>query len=271
MKKINCIVLDLDGTLLDKNNEISNRTLCVLKCLKKSGIKIILASGRHYRNIEKYADVLELDASDFIISCDGQYIHNGIGNLLHSNSYIKPDEVRKIENLLHLKKRYLIFSNNIDFVVCKNVLIRFLYRCFYCIRRNSYVRVIKSPKYINSKIEKIRIEMSKDIHYEGTENLLENYTIHRVLKKWIEITAKDTNKFNALIFLQKMEEINFEQIIYFGNDYNDEECFDGLPICVAMSNSPKEIKKKATYVTDANCIDEVADFLINYYNLTNVE
>ena len=73
------IVLDLDGTLLDRNKKIGQLSISEIKKCKKKGQHIIIASGRHYADIKKYTVELGLDESDWVICCDGQYTHNGIG------------------------------------------------------------------------------------------------------------------------------------------------------------------------------------------------
>ena len=54
------IVLDMDGTLLNKRKEISLLTKNYLLELSKQGHKIILASGRPVRSMISYYDELKL-------------------------------------------------------------------------------------------------------------------------------------------------------------------------------------------------------------------
>ena len=42
------VVLDLDGTLLNDEKEISEKNIYILNELNKNNIKIIIATGRNY-------------------------------------------------------------------------------------------------------------------------------------------------------------------------------------------------------------------------------
>lgn len=53
--KIDCLVCDLDGTLLDGGGKISRRNLAALRALQDRGVKIILASGRNDAHIRGLA------------------------------------------------------------------------------------------------------------------------------------------------------------------------------------------------------------------------
>ena len=61
MEKI--VVLDLDGTLLNSNKEISKFTCGVIKKIKDNN-KIVLASARGFTRIKPYLEELELLSSD---------------------------------------------------------------------------------------------------------------------------------------------------------------------------------------------------------------
>lgn len=58
---IKAIVMDMDGTLLNSKNQISEKTRQVLLEAQQQGITLILASGRSYTRLLKYARELEMD------------------------------------------------------------------------------------------------------------------------------------------------------------------------------------------------------------------
>ena len=61
---IKAIVCDMDGTLLNSNNNIDLQTLNKLKELQEKGIRLILASGRSYIRLLPHA--LSLDMNIFL-------------------------------------------------------------------------------------------------------------------------------------------------------------------------------------------------------------
>lgn len=50
---------------------------------------------------------------------------------------------------------------------------------------------------------------------------------------------------------------NIEDVVVFGDDYNDLDMFDDRWPCVAMGNACDELKEKATYVADENVNDGI--------------
>ncbi|MCR4562846.1 MAG: HAD family hydrolase [Bacilli bacterium] len=65
------VVLDLDGTLLDDSFHIPSRSVAYLKTLKEKGFDLVLSSGRPYRAMREYYDLLELKTP--IITHNGAY------------------------------------------------------------------------------------------------------------------------------------------------------------------------------------------------------
>lgn len=58
--KYKLLVLDVDGTLLNNEKEISKRTLASLLKVQQMGIRIALASGRPTYGLMPLAKILEL-------------------------------------------------------------------------------------------------------------------------------------------------------------------------------------------------------------------
>ena len=75
--KIKMIVCDMDGTLLNSDGEISKKTRNILLKLQEKGIKVVLASGRGYFRLIKYAKELKLDEFEgYLIDENGTSIIN---------------------------------------------------------------------------------------------------------------------------------------------------------------------------------------------------
>ena len=58
--KYKLLVLDVDGTLLNSEKEISKRTLAALLKVQQMGVRIVLASGRPTYGLMPLAKTLEL-------------------------------------------------------------------------------------------------------------------------------------------------------------------------------------------------------------------
>jgi Cof subfamily protein (haloacid dehalogenase superfamily) len=70
--KIDLIAIDLDDTLLKDDLSISEANIDALDKAEKTGIKIVLASGRNYPAMKGYVDMLKLrKRGDFLICSNG--------------------------------------------------------------------------------------------------------------------------------------------------------------------------------------------------------
>ena len=111
------IFLDMDGTLLNSKKEISNKTKEILLKIYRSGIEIILISGRSNKSIEyivKNRINNEHMLVRYIISTDGIMIKD-----LQENKVIYQSDMKKeiVEKLVSKSKQfdtafYLITENN---------------------------------------------------------------------------------------------------------------------------------------------------------------
>ena len=77
---IKAIFSDLDGTLLNENNSLSEATINAVKKLKEKNIKFFIATGRSLNAMKRFYDQLELDTE--IINYNGAVIHDKDGNKL---------------------------------------------------------------------------------------------------------------------------------------------------------------------------------------------
>lgn len=68
------ICLDLDGTLLNDQKEISPYTFRVLKTLQQQGHAIMIATGRPYRASRLYYEQLGLNTP--VVNFNGAFVHH---------------------------------------------------------------------------------------------------------------------------------------------------------------------------------------------------
>ena len=67
--------IDLDGTLLGPNKEVSSDNLAAVRRLQDAGVQVIVASGRRHQNSIRFQRQLGLHGP--IIACQGGLIRNG--------------------------------------------------------------------------------------------------------------------------------------------------------------------------------------------------
>lgn len=76
--KIRLLVIDIDGTLLNRSHEVPQENIqAVRRVQKELGVKIALASGRDYKELIRFARDLKMDEyGGFLIGNNGQEYYN---------------------------------------------------------------------------------------------------------------------------------------------------------------------------------------------------
>ncbi len=262
------IALDLDGTLLDDSENISEKNIQTIKKAKEKGTRIILTTGRSYRSAKKYINQLNLN--DPVITFNGALIHN------------KDKIIHKIVIDDSLVKDIIIFLKDLDFapIVYPDDNLKYY----------ETLGTFKNEFYDFSKGYEKELVKVKDITKIDWKNVLRISVIaekpdiaflHSELKKrygskiktvdtfffiwgfWIfEILPAECSKSNALSFICDLYKIKREEVIAVGDNNNDLDMINWAGLGVAMKNSLDNIFREADYVTEnSNNEDGVAEVI----------
>lgn len=239
------IAIDLDGTLLDSHKRISQQNADTINRLQSEGVQFIFISGRHYHEIIEPLIANGIADIHYIVSRDGQYIYKD-GNVIYEGSHLFMNDIKSI--LLISGARHVFCSNNKqDYTI---------YRSTFCfvrawLRNRQGDGTIHLP-LILAKLKKCVV--GKAIFFNGElkdsticTQMRQNFTIHFVNNREYDVFPKDVNKYASLQWLSKHENIHLDNLLYFGDDYNDIECFEHLPHCVVMGNASDSLKRYSIY------------------------
>lgn len=261
MKKY--LITDLDGTLLKSDGTLSEETICFFRNHKNLFEKIILCSGRHLDEIKDVAERIGIAEKDIIISSDGLYAYTGNGNKIHELKFLNTDDALKVYKILNVNSVFA-YTDVIDYILSNSRL-----RCIKYYIKGFMGKRIKKAKFMGKRqkvsikqgIEKIQVY--EFVPEEKLSHLRELYTVHKLKNGIIEIFHKSVSKNQMLCWLERIKYIQLSDSLYFGDDMNDESCFRKIECCVAMGNSPEQLKKIAAYITDTNDNNGVIQFLIS--------
>ena len=261
------LVFDMDGTLLDQYSNMPFENIEYLNKLKKEGYIIVIATGR---TIPSTCNKLNnINCVNYIISDTGAKIYDMDKNEIIYNKIISNNIASEILDLYNNKIRYIdICSNGI------------YYKYSLVIEENNDVVKTYQDKeeLLNSigKIDHIGISFLDSGYVEEIyNNIVEKYSDLDCIimqdsytkRKWLEILPKGSSKFNSIDILAKYLNITSDEVIAFGDNYNDVEMIEKCGVGVAMANALDEIKSKANYVTKkTNKELGIIDFLKEYLN-----
>ena len=259
INNIKLIATDLDGTFFNSNTVISNYNKDVFQFLMKNGIEIILATGRSLSSMKYYKDILAND--NYSIIFNGAAIIDNDGNFVY-DKVLDADISKSIINIydkynvyLHVYKRNIHIASDIDFYL---------------------KRYIEKEKVNDVAIglENIEdFEFNKMVFIGDREELerlqndiRNNFNVHTCFShtNFLEVLASGINKGSALEWICNQKGIKRDEVVAFGDTYNDIEMIEYAGIGVAMENAEEALKKKADYICLTNDDDGVGKFLKKY-------
>ena len=77
---------------------------------------------------------------------------------------------------------------------------------------------------------------------------------------------RQASKGLALKNLLKLLHISSEEVVVFGDNYNDVSMFEAAKYSVCMENADNDVKDKATFICSSNDMNGVSDFIQKYIN-----
>lgn len=262
MKNRKMIVVDLDGTALNSNHQVSDNTRNYLQKLKEDGHIIVIATGRTLRS-----GILVTEGATF-----ANYVIGSGGGIIYDISN------KKIiyQNEIPKKEAEIVFSMYQDDMGFIDI----------CNANYYYKYTTKDYKESNTcKVIKTKEKFLENIDNITHISIIPNYgidTLHALLKEkvpnldyvkmqdsfsdriWIDIFRKGTSKYNAIKIIAGIENISNDDIIAFGDGRNDVDMIQKCGIGVAMGNSLEEVKEVAIYTTKSNDEDGIIYFLNKY-------
>ena len=72
--KLECVLTDLDGSLLNSKKQISPDDLATIKTLKARGIPVFISTGRHFAFARQTVSQIGFDLP--VCACNGGHIYN---------------------------------------------------------------------------------------------------------------------------------------------------------------------------------------------------
>lgn len=81
---IKMVAIDIDGTLINDNRQITPKTVAAIKKASQQGIKIVLCTGRPMTGVRAYLDQLSLAnrEDEYVVSFNGALAQTTSGNVM---------------------------------------------------------------------------------------------------------------------------------------------------------------------------------------------
>lgn len=269
MKDIKMIVMDLDGTLLTRNQDILPYTKDVLMKYQEKGISLVLASGRDIDSIQKIGK--KLNMSDYLqntyICLNGLEIYDMENQLLHKEEKLKYEDGIQLANLAKKYHIDMIFFFKDCLYILEYGNTGIINDHFMTSVKNEIHNITEIPiSYFNclKKVAFIQTADTMSQIIKDLQNEVKNkYELCMVEDAWVEINPLGLSKGHALKVLSEIKNIPLNQIIAFGNGENDIDMLKAAGVGIAMDNSFESVKSVADDICDDCENNGIAKYLMN--------
>ena len=268
-------ISDLDGTLLNRNAELSSYTKDTLNRMIADGLCFSVATARTAASAfkildgvqwkvplvllngvliydvaqKRYVQVLPLSAkiASAIISVLHELNTTGLMYQLKNNeqvTYYETHEHKPLRDFIEERKvRYNKVFTKVNFsdVPPENII--------YFTLLDKHEK-IQGAYEVLSMIPDIYLSVYKDIYSSDLW--------------YLEIHNDKATKQNGTLYLR--EAYGFERVIGFGDNLNDLPMFAACDVKIAVENANPEVRAAADYICDANDNDGVVKWLEDYYD-----
>lgn len=272
--KYRLIAIDLDGTFLDEDSKISPRNKHAVREAVKRGVILTIATGRMFRTSIPYVRELELNVDWPMINYHGALIKTTESR---ETLYYQP-----LDNSLAVSiAKYAeaegyhvnVFIEDRLYIEAENEFSRY----YQSIADVDLEAVGKLTPFLKQRGEDpVKLTIINwdgricDIEAALKARFGDKIAALQSLPHFLEITNRLATKGQALRWLARWFNIRPEEIIAFGDSYNDLDMIEYAGLGVAMANARPEIRRSADLVTASNAEDGVAR-IIEDYVLLNFE
>ncbi|WP_369888440.1 Cof-type HAD-IIB family hydrolase [Bacillus halotolerans] len=232
---IKLIAIDMDGTLLNDEQLISDENRNAIREAEDKGVYVVISTGRTLMTCRELAESLKL--SSFLITANGSEIWDSNFNLVE----------RKLLHTDHIKMMWdLRNKHNTNFwasTVNK-------------VWRGEFPENITDHEWLKFGFD---IE-DDDIRNEVLAELRKNkeLEITNSSPTNIEVNALGINKAAALATVSEKLGFTMENVMAMGDSLNDIAMIKEAGLGVAMGNAQDVVKETADWITDTNIEDGVA-------------
>ncbi|MEI2398632.1 Cof-type HAD-IIB family hydrolase [Paenibacillus phytohabitans] len=275
------IALDMDGTLLNGDGEISRENKEAILQAQRLGHTVIIATGRSYMDAERQLRLADLECP--VVSLNGAVVTLPDGTLAASTPLNKEDIIPALRWMNEIPELYyeVYTEDNVYVELDKRVRLEKL----------SALKEDEVPEEVGWLLKAMidqqfqqaavtYVESMEDI-WSKEENLIYKtlaFSLNRELLKEastrfaaipgliitashvnnIEINHKDANKGNGVKLMAEHYGIPAAQIAVMGDSYNDLPMFEIAGYRIAMENAAPILKETADFITLSNSEHGVA-------------
>lgn len=263
------VLSDMDGTLLNTQKKISEKTLKKIEYFRKNGGTFTIASGRTYKKITMYASELGIDAP--IIASNGAVIYDFFSDRVLYKKIMDKKCLSVLESIHTQFPGTGIEVGKIDGV-------DFLYQSEAVLKHiadENFASDFPDGRIVWKKSKDVAGDITKIMFCDYPENIdiLEKtlphvYTEYTFFKSdliYYEMVEPGTNKGLAVPKLKEILGDRAKKIYAVGDNMNDVEMLNNSDMGICVKNANENVKKEADfilpYTNDEDAVAHIIDMI----------
>ncbi len=252
--KYKLLLIDVDGTLVDKTGAISAKDKKALARAAASGVKVSLSTGRVIIACLPIINQLSLDGAHIFF--DGALVASPTENQEVYAKPLKAEMVKRAIGFAHSRGIYLELYSEGRFFAEREHWSDAIHRRFFRVEPTfvdfssiwERERIIKAELLVHNPEEEAKARSFQN-EFAGSLRFSVARTPAYPGVKFINIVDPGVSKGEALKALAAHLGVQVSEVMAIGDNTNDISALSVAGLAVAMSNAPDEVKEVADYVT----------------------
>lgn len=259
---IKLIAIDMDGTLLNPQHEITAGVKAAIGRARDKGVSIVLATGRPFVGVERYLMELDLhQPGQYCISNNGALAHSADSGEVVAEKTLGFDDYLYLEQLARdLGVHFQAFDKSFLYTPNKDI-------SEYTIHEASLTGIPVRYRAVEemdpaTRFPKLMMIDKPELLDKAIAALparaRESYTILKSAPYYLEILNPLVNKGYGVKMLAEKLGLQPSEVMAIGDQENDLAMIEYAGTGVAMGNAIDSVKQIAQFVTKTNMEDGVA-------------
>ncbi|KAA8999872.1 pyridoxal phosphatase [Affinibrenneria salicis] len=262
------IALDLDGTLLDRQKKILPQSLDALAQAQAAGVRVLIATGRHHVAIHPFYQALQLDTP--AICCNGTYLYDYQAKcVLHAD----PLPVDQAKRVLRLLEKFDIHG-----LMYVDDAMLYQRPCGHIVRAQAWAESLppaQRPTLLQvdslaqaadsaQSIWKFATTDEDCAALRGFADQVESELGLACEWSWhdqVDVAQAGNSKGKRLRQWVEEQGFSMQDVIAFGDNFNDISMLELAGLGVAMGNGVDEVKQRADLVIADNDQPGIAEVI----------
>lgn len=244
---VKLVASDLDGTLLQNDSQsLTPEVIPMIKELKKMGIIFVAASGRQYPNLQRLFEPVQDDIA-YIAENGALVVYKG---RILSKKIIDRSVGEEILGDIRNRDGCEILLSGVNTSYLEPKTAEYADHMKYVVKNN--VTIVKN--ILEVKEDYLKISVCEHAGISNSKNYFEDRWKEKVTVVtsghiWLDMIAAGVNKGTAMDVLLKELGLRSDELMAFGDNYNDIEMLKAAKYSYAMENGKAAVKQICRHTT----------------------